>query len=327
MRRPESIAIVGLGLIGGSLAKRLLVRGIQVVSWDVDPQTRAKAGAAGIDCVSEIEQVCAGEPDLLILAVPLHQMAGIAGALLPNLPARTIVSDVGSVKAPIAALMAELGLASRYVGTHPMAGSEQSGFDWASADLLLGAPWVLTLVPETPRTGVELMMSMVTGDLEGRVHPLSNDVHDASVALVSHLPHAVANELLTVVGTSEFAAVAIGLAAGSFRDGTRVAGTNPRRTEAMLLDNKEWLEAAVRQAIAGLTRFADALAVGEDVAAFFDDPAAIKSRIQTHSRQSGWIDFAVLDDGHWQSELLALGARGGLITAVEPVTDRLQVSW
>ena len=265
-------------------------------------------------------------PDLVFVAVPLHEMRSSIAAMTGSLDERTVIADVGSVKAPIAELMVELGLASRYVGTHPMAGTELAGFDASSDELLVGAPWAVTLAPTTPRHGVEALLTLITTDMGGRVFPLTATVHDSAVALISHLPHAVANELLNVVGASDVKDVALGLAAGSFRDGTRVAGTSPRRTEAMITENSRWVVPAVRQAAAGLSALADRLESGQDVSDFFDSASQVKRLAQARSSESGQLDLDALSPQEWVTALLRIGSRGGRIVSVDPSTGVLQYS-
>src|SRR5690606_31933805 len=102
-------------------------------------------------------------------------------------------------------------------------------------------------------------------------------VHDEAVALVSHVPHVVASELLRLVGGSDHADLALALAAGSFRDVTRVAGTHPRRTEAMVTDNAAAVAPALRRAAADLVALAERLEAGEPAGSFFDDAAAVRA--------------------------------------------------
>ncbi len=326
MQRCESVGVVGLGLIGGSIARRLRVRGVRVVGWDTDEGTRRRAAEAGILCAESLSALCATEPDLVFLAVPLMHMRPTMEHLAAALRGRTVVSDVGSVKGPISDIVAEYGLTARYVGAHPMAGTELAGFEASNAEMLVGCSWAMTLADETPRRGAELLLSLVTGDMEGRVVPLRDDVHDASVALISHLPHVVANELLNVVGASDVKMVALGLAAGSFRDGTRVAGTNPRRTEAMITENQEWVVSAIREAAAGLVRMADLLEAGEDISPFFDSAAQVKRLLQARSRESGSVDFDALTEEAWRTVLLDIGSGGGQIIAVDPQRGRVHHS-
>lgn len=310
------IGIIGLGLIGGSIGRTLLARGHEVVGFDTDSASCLAATSSGFRAVDSIADLCAREPQIVFVAVPLRAMAATFTELRDHVRPGTLLTDVGSVKQPVIDVVASAGLESRFVGAHPMAGTEQAGFAASSAELLLAAPWALTITASTPRDGFLDLLQLICRDLRGRVIPLAPDVHDASVAMTSHLPHVAANGLLNVVAQSPYSTTAFALAAGSFRDGTRVGGTNPRRTEAMIVDNLRWVAPGVRALAADMLALADALEAGADVSAFFDRALDAKQRAQVPHASHRPLDLAALTDVDWRDSVLAIGSGGGQIIAV-----------
>lgn len=307
------VAVVGLGLIGGSLARSLVAAGTDVVGWDPDGQTMLAAADAGIRAVGSIDEVCGAEPWLVVIAVPLRVVDQTARALAPVLARGAFVTDVGSVKGPVRDAMVAAGLEDRFIGAHPMAGTEHSGFQASDTQLLRDARWAVTLDATTPMEGFLAVVELVVDVLGGTVHPLSDSVHDEAAALISHVPHVVATELLNIVAHSTITDVAVGLAAGSFRDGTRVARTDPARTEAMVVENAGWVGPALRVAARDLERLADALDSNGPTGWFFSRADALRAGGAEPGSQT--LSTVTLDpQGPWQTELVALGARGGRIT-------------
>jgi prephenate dehydrogenase len=224
----ERVTIVGLGLIGGSLAKALKGRDLcrEVVGvgkrrapleaaldegaidrWETDPI----AGVRGAD--------------LVILATPLGVLTSLMEALWPHVEADAVLTDVGSVKAPLVGLADRLaaGRPLRFVGGHPMAGSERRGFAAARADLFEGALTLLTPSGMTSPDAVKRARVLWEG-VGSRVVELSPDEHDRIVAAVSHLPHLVAYALVAAVASLD--ARILTYAAGGFRDTTRIAASS-----------------------------------------------------------------------------------------------------
>lgn len=267
---PRTVAVLGLGLIGGSLARRVARQGVTVTGYDSSAETRAQAADAGIWVAEDVESLCASAPEVLVLAVPLRAMRPVATEVARHLPATTVVTDVGSVKGPVREVLAGCGLGDRYVGAHPMAGTEASGFAASSAGLLDAARWAVTVTDSTRPEPLATVLSLVTGAAGGRAFVLTDEVHDEAAALVSHVPHAFAIELLNLVSAAPVREVALALAAGSFRDGTRVGRTDPRRTEAMLTENAGWVAPALRLAARDLEALATALEANAATSEFFD---------------------------------------------------------
>ncbi|WP_407318623.1 prephenate dehydrogenase/arogenate dehydrogenase family protein [Isoptericola halotolerans] len=265
---PGPVAVVGLGLIGGSLARLLAARDVDVVATDVSPATRAAARRAGLTVADDVAG-CVADASLVVLATPLRAMATVAADVAEHAPAAATVTDVGSVKGPVRAEMAAAGLAGRYVGAHPMAGTERSGFDASDAALLDGVRWAVTVDDGTDPGRLATVLALVTGSCAGTAAVLADDVHDEAAALVSHVPHVLATQLLNAVAGAPVRAVALGLAAGSFRDGTRVALTDPARTEAMVSQNAAWVAPALRKVVRDLELVVASLERNGSAHAFF----------------------------------------------------------
>ncbi|WP_278236788.1 prephenate dehydrogenase/arogenate dehydrogenase family protein [Isoptericola sp. AK164] len=297
------VAVVGLGLIGGSLARLLAARGADVVATDASPSARAAARRAGLAVTDDVAG-CVDAADLVVLAVPLRAMTTVAEHVAAHAPATATVTDVGSVKSPVRAAVAAAGLAARYVGAHPMAGTEHSGFDASDVALLDGVVWAVTVddaVAVDPDR-VATVLAWVTGVCAGRAVVLTDDVHDEAAALVSHVPHVVATQLLNAVAGAPVGPVARLLAAGSFRDGTRVALTDPARTEAMVTENAAWVAPALRKVVRDLELVVHRLESNASVHDFFhaaDDlrverraaagsPAPAPGPSETLARGAGW---------------------------------------
>ena len=192
----DHVGIVGTGLIGGSLARAFVRAGYEVRGYDRD-ETRLKVAIAeGVVSSghTEIAEVAA-DADLVVVALPVSSVAEAVVAALDA--GAAVVTDVGSVKAPIvrAVEQARPDEAARFVGGHPMAGSEQEGLSGADPDLFQGATWVLTPTPTTD-PGAFAKVRTLVGSLGADVLAVEPDHHDALVAVVSHVPHLAAGTLM-----------------------------------------------------------------------------------------------------------------------------------
>lgn len=263
------VAIAGTGLIGSSLGLGLSRAGWKVAGWDPDEQ--ASAGALGAGAVDEIapsfETLLATEPDLLVLAgPPAATMATLRGL---STPALTI--DVAGVKRPIIAA----AQGRRFVGTHPMAGREVSGPVAATPGLFRGAIWVVATdgASEDDLDTVEALVRSL-GASPVRMTAIE---HDAAVARISHLPQLVAAAMLVNAARTEGA---MDLAAGSFRDITRVAASDPALWVDLLALNRD----EVAGAAAGLSEVLETvrIALGDDpgtLAATLNDARSLRARV------------------------------------------------
>ena len=263
----ERIAVIGLGLIGGSLLRALAGAGHHVLGFDTDPTTRATARTAAARApqsgrwqVTASIADAAAAADIVVVAVPLPAIAGVFDALAAA-GYSGVVTDVTSVKGAVASLAAGHLRAggqslSGYVGGHPMAGREASGFAASDAGLFDGCAWVLCLETQTSIGDWLRLAALLTAALGVRVVPGTAAEHDRAVAAISHVPHLVAAAL---AGHAANDPLALTLGAGSFRDGTRVAASRPALTAAMCGGNADATRATLDAVLADLAAARSAL--------------------------------------------------------------------
>lgn len=221
--------MVGTGLIGGSIGLALRRRGWHVTGDDRDPARAARALELGaLDAVGADP-----EAEITFLATPVQAVADAARAALAAGPG--IVTDVGSVKSSIVAAVAD----PRFLGGHPMAGSEQEGVDGADPDLFAGALWVLTPTAATDDATYAAVRAVIRS-LGADVVALTPEHHDALVAVVSHVPHLTAASLMHLADdkATEHRAL-LRLAAGGFRDMTRIAAGHPGIWPDICAENRD----------------------------------------------------------------------------------------
>lgn len=240
---PRRATVVGTGLIGGSIALALRERGWRVAGVDRDESRTARALDLGvIDTVGY-------DPDseLTVVATPVGQIPAAASEALAR--TRGVVTDVGGVKASVVAAVDD----PRFVGGHPMAGSEQDGVEGASADLFDGAVWVLTPVDGIDPAAFTLVRSTVAS-LGAEVVEVTPERHDELVAVVSHVPHLTAAALMGLASTrAEEQGGLLRLAAGGFRDMTRIASGHPGIWPDICETNRPAIVAALDQLVTSLT--------------------------------------------------------------------------
>ncbi|HXF69822.1 MAG TPA: prephenate dehydrogenase/arogenate dehydrogenase family protein, partial [Thermoflexus sp.] len=233
--------IIGLGLIGGSIARRLAQQGFLVLGADRDPAARAEASASGVFEALLDPPALVAAADGVILATPV----GSIEVLLQTLPWRPgqLVLDTGSTKRRIVAAMGRLPEGVSAVGGHPMAGKERSGFQAADPDLFLDRPFILVPTPRTTPEAAARAEALVAA-LGARPIWMDAEVHDRRVAWVSHLPYVVAMALMAAVEAAEDPAL-WEIAASGFRDATRVAASDPRMMGEVVRSNADEICAAV----------------------------------------------------------------------------------
>lgn len=232
--------VVGLGLIGGSIALGLRAAGWSVSGYDLDPATTAQAIALGA-----IEgPTRRPETEVVVVAIPTSDVVSVVRAQLAERGGDPVVTDVAGVKVPLVQSVDD----PRYVGGHPMAGSEYSGLSGARADLFVGTTWVLTPTPLTSPARYAALVAMVK-DLGATSFALSAEVHDRLVAMVSHVPHLVAGALMNEAAQlAQSDAALLRLASGGFRDMTRVAAGHPSIWPDVCVENRD----AILTGLAGL---------------------------------------------------------------------------
>lgn len=244
--------VVGTGLIGGSIGLALRARGWHVTGRDADRARAERALSLGaLDAVGDDPAA-----ELTFIATPVSAIVGEARRTLAG---GGVVTDVGGVKGPVVAGVDD----PRFVGGHPMAGSEQEGVDGATASLFEGATWVLTPEAQTDAQAYRLVRSVVTG-LGAEVLALEPDRHDELVATVSHVPHLTAAALMVLAaeGAEEHASL-LRLAAGGFRDMTRIAAGHPGIWPDICAENREAIVKALDALTAALSTMRDLVVLGD----------------------------------------------------------------
>lgn len=236
--------MVGTGLIGGSVGLALRRAGWHVTGRDRDPARAERAVAIGA------ADAAGSDPDAAItfVATPLAQVGAEVRAAVEQ--SGGIVTDVAGVKAPLRPLMRSH---PAYVGGHPMAGSELEGVDGARADLFEGRTWVLTPLPETDDRALATVTTVVTS-FGAQVVAMPPEEHDAMVAVVSHVPHLTAATLMRLANERSVEHRALlRLAAGGFRDMTRVAAGHPGIWPDICAENREAIVGELDRLVAALT--------------------------------------------------------------------------
>jgi prephenate dehydrogenase len=302
------VAVLGLGLIGGSLLHAVRQSGVEVVGFDTDPSTAAAASASGFAVASSDEAAVRGA-DLVVLAMPLPEVDRAVRSLAPHLAQGVVLTDVGTLKAPVLAAVRALVPRVTFVGGHPLAGVEETGWDAADPLLFRDAPWALTVEDDTSMSAW-LRLAELTCDLGARPVPTTAEEQDAAVARVIGLPHVLA-EALALTGLAG-GPLGLSLAAGSYMSGSRVARTRPELVSTWCDGNLALVD-ALDDAISHLRSARDALAADESVyplaqaghAARINwehrrfEPVELTAEpeaLRTHGRTGGWIT-AVLRDG------------------------------
>jgi prephenate dehydrogenase len=243
MDSPRRAQIVGTGLIGGSLGLALRARGWHVTGWDHAEAVSQRALELG--AIDEIGRDFGA--DISFVATPVGVVRQAVTALLDG--GAPLVTDVASVKTPLLDLMEN----PRYVGGHPMAGSELEGVDGSRADLFEGATWVLTPVAGTHDDAFAAVRAVVSS-LGASVVAIPPDRHDSLVATVSHVPHLTAATMMRLADErSEEHRAVLRLAAGGFRDMTRIAAGHPGIWPDICAENRHAIVAGLDDLIEGLS--------------------------------------------------------------------------
>jgi prephenate dehydrogenase len=257
------IAVLGVGLIGGSigLAARSRLK-CDVVGFDPDRATLDRAleeGAIDVAALS-VEEACAGA-EVVFCAAPVAGLAELCAAALDASGQDTVVTDVGSTKRDIVAAHAEDG---RFIGGHPLAGAETSGVENAREDLFEGARWYLTPKSDSSSGVLYDRLQRTVAGLGARVQAIDAETHDRLMATVSHLPHVVANALVSQAAAELTRdSERMPEVGPSFRDTTRVAGANPAIWGDIFASNREAVAEAVEAIAARLHEAAELIRDGE----------------------------------------------------------------
>jgi len=277
------IALVGVGLIGGSIGLAARERlDASVAAFDPSREALEVALERGaIDRFSEDVAGAVSDAEAVFVAAPVGVLPRAAKEALAAAPQDCVVTDVGSTKRAIVAALDAGGRASQFVGGHPLAGAETSGVRHARADLFEGATWYLTPTSSTSGILYERLHRLLHG-LGARPTAIDPETHDTLLATVSHLPHVLANVLVTQAARTLAAEGERLPATGpSFRDATRVAGAPSAIWTDIYVSNRDAIAARIDDTIARLTEVRDALAAADAtrIAAWNDDAADARRRL------------------------------------------------
>jgi prephenate dehydrogenase len=281
------IAVLGVGLIGGSIG--LAARGrlnAEVAGFDPDPGLLDRAAKLeAIDRAAESVAAAVEGAELVFCAAPVTALPGLAAEALDAAGEDCAVTDVGSVKRDV---IAALGSESRFVGGHPLAGAETSGVENARADLFEGARWYLTPTEKSSGLLYDRVQRSIA-ELGARPQAIEAETHDRLMASVSHLPHVLANVLVTQATTAlSEEAEHLPEVGPSFRDATRVAGANPAVWGDIFAGNREAVAAEIDAVIARLGEAAELLRSGDrDAVVAWHDQARRRRRELIESEIAG----------------------------------------
>lgn len=308
------VCVLGLGLIGGSILRAAAAAGRDVFGYNRSVEGTQGARNEGFDASTDLNQTlarAAASNALIVLAVPMpalpHMLAHIRDSA-PYCP----LTDVTSVKTAVLDEVTDAGLLSNFVGGHPMTGTAHSGWTAGHGGLFNRAPWVVS-VDDHVDPEVWSMVTRLALDCGAHVVPAKSDEHDAAAAAISHLPHLLAEALAI---TAAEVPLAFALAAGSFRDATRVAGTAPDLVRAMCESNTSQLVPATDRMIELLTHARGSLARNGSVADLVDEGHASRTRYESFPRSD--IGHVVVGADGWRQQLAAAGRAGGVIRSALP---------
>jgi prephenate dehydrogenase len=286
--------VLGLGLVGGSLLRGLRAAGADVVGFDADPTVTAAAEGAGFAVAGDAAEL-AGASELVIVCVPPEQTAAVVVAALAE---DAVVADVASVKAPVLeAVAARAGTAlDRYLGAHPLSGSERGGWEAADGALLEDTVWAIC----PPRAAAPMeplcMLAAALEPLRARLLVCDVRAHDAAVARTSHAPHLAA----MAIARAPQSGLAAALTGGAYRDMTRTAEADEALWGAILRANRGPVADALRELADELGALADAVVAGEDEAVAAAWRAGADARARAVALRWG--------DPRWVEERLTLPA-------------------
>lgn len=290
------IGIAGCGLIGTSIAMAAARIGDRVRGWDVDPAVLDRsADRSGLEPVASLA-AAADDADIVFICTPVAAIAELVSEALVAAP-EAVVADTGSVKSSVVdevrATASPIDL-ERFVGSHPMGGSERAGPEGASASFLDGSVWVLTPTAQTAAASTSQLEDWVR-QVGARPVVMDPVKHDRVVATVSHLPQVVSTVLMGLASRQhEDAPETLVLAAGGFRDLTRLAASNPQLWAGILRSNREELSRAIDLFIEDLTSLRQELGEADPVVLQRLLADATKARLALAARPKVRAGVAIL---------------------------------
>jgi cyclohexadieny/prephenate dehydrogenase len=295
------VSIIGLGLIGSSIARavREAMPTVVLTGHDADAQVRETARALKLcDDIADSAGAAVTDADLVILCVPLGAMAGVAAGIAADLPPEAVISDVGSSKAAVATILSEAFPNHAIVPAHPVAGTERSGPEAGFASLFHKRWCILTPSASAPDAAVQ-QVTAFWERLGAQVEIMDAAHHDLVLAVTSHVPHLIA---YSIVGTaSDLESVTRGevikYSAGGFRDFTRIAASDPTMWRDVFLTNKDAVLEVLQRFSEDLTALQRAIRWGDGEALFdlFTRTRAIRRSIIEQGQDDDRPDFGRSD--------------------------------
>ncbi|MEO0439766.1 MAG: prephenate/arogenate dehydrogenase family protein [Pseudomonadota bacterium] len=292
-----NIAIIGLGLIGSSIAHaaRTQMKGARITGYDQDPAVRARATELGFcDDISDSAGAAVIDADLVMLCVPVGAMAATAADIAADLPTDAVISDVGSSKASVIAALTEVLPEARIIPAHPVAGTEHSGPDAGFATLFQDR-WCILTPPENAAEGDVEKVRAFWEKLGANIEIMDAKHHDLVLAVTSHLPHLIA---YTIVGTASdledvTRSEVIKYSAGGFRDFTRIAASDPTMWRDVFMSNKDAVLETLQRFSEDLTALQRAIRwdKGDELFDLFTKTRAIRRRIIEEGQDDAAPDF------------------------------------
>ncbi|HEX3099090.1 MAG TPA: prephenate dehydrogenase/arogenate dehydrogenase family protein [Usitatibacter sp.] len=285
MRRLKRLAVIGVGLVGGSLALALRRAGAvaSIAGYDRDGEALERAAALGvIDTAAASASDAAKGADLVVVAVPVRSIGPVLHDVALAMDAHAVVTDVGSTKGEVMTVAREelRDRFPRFVPGHPIAGREASGVEAAVAELFRSARVVLTPDASTAPDAVELVKACWEA-AGARVASMPAERHDRIFAAVSHLPHMLSFALVSEIAEREDADELLGFAAGGFRDFTRIAASSPEMWRDIALQNRAAL-------LEEVDRYGARLAVFRELIARGDGPGLERLMTEARTARHAW---------------------------------------
>lgn len=328
----KRVAIIGLGLIGGSFAAGIKRRGLaeEVVAGSRSERTRERGLALGVvdHASADLAEAVRGA-DLVFLAVPVSAMTATMTAMLPGLSANVIITDGGSVKGSVvsAASVAMPAFMSRFVPGHPIAGKEKSGVEAADADLYVNHRVILTPHQHTDPTATQKIRALWTA-LGADVLEMHADEHDRVLAETSHLPHLLAFSLVDTLARQGDSVDIFRYAAGGFRDFTRIASSDPVMWHDIFCENKQAVLQAADLFAEGLAQFRQAVTEGdsEKLLAIMTRANSARAHFLALSARSSFTQAQTSTDESFMNQAENAQSQGWNVAPGGKLTGRVRVA-
>ncbi|KEI43625.1 prephenate dehydrogenase [Saccharopolyspora rectivirgula] len=311
----RAVCVIGLGLIGGSVLRAAARAGRQCWGATASAQDAEAAAADGFEVLSVDRALrrASSQDALVVLAVPLPALHEVLREVKQHAP-QVLLTDVTSVKAPVDAEIRGRLPQVRFAGGHPMAGTAESGWAAGSAELFDGAAWAVTIENETELVAWREACQLAL-DCGAEVVPTSAAAHDDAVARVSHLPHVFA-AVLAATG-ADGGPLAMSLAAGSFRDSTRVAGSPPELVRAMTEGNRAALLDALDDALGRIGAARGSLASTGSLKSTIDSGYSARESYAAMAAGKRTEQVVRIPDAGALLQLRELGDQGARVVALD----------